>query len=228
MRIGSKVFKPGHTYVMGVINVAPDSFSDAGRYTYLPAVMERVELMIQGGADVIDIGGQSRKPGAEPVSAEEEMRRVIPVIEEIRKLHDIPISIDTGHVETAIAGLEAGADMINDISGFADPEMAKVIADYDASVNVIYRGEVEGDIVKGTIEGLGGLAEQARAAGIGESRILLDPGIGVEKTREEELQVLAHLKAFEELPYPMLLGSGRKPGDDSRSGGSRFLVCSCT
>ena len=174
--------------------------------------MARVGEMIEEGAEIIDIGGESTRPGSEPVEAHEEMRRVIPVIQAIREKYDIPLSLDTYHVETAKAGLEAGVDMINDVSGLKDPAMGKVIAEHGAAVCLMHnqKGCEYQDLIPEVSNALFEAAQRAISAGIAPEKIVLDPGIGFGKTREQNLQVLARLQTFAELGYPMLLGASRK------------------
>ncbi len=198
--------------MMGILNVTPDSFSDGGRYADTAAALRRAEEMIREGADIIDIGGESTRPGSVPVDAAEEMRRVLPVIGAIRKKYDVPISLDTYHAQTAEAGLDAGADLINDIHGLADPAMARVSAERHAAVCLMHDRDMSGasDLIREMREDLRAIRERALAAGIDEEQILLDPGVGFGKDREQNLQILARLSEFQGLGAPVLLGASRK------------------
>ena len=140
MKIGNKIFEPSEkTYVMGILNVTPDSFSDGGSYTSIDKAMEQTEKMIQQGADIIDVGGESTRPGHVQIGDEEEIKRVVPVIREIKKKFDIPVSIDTYKSAVAKAALEAGADLLNDIWGFRyDEKMAELAAEYDVPVCLMH------------------------------------------------------------------------------------------
>ncbi|MBR0153346.1 MAG: dihydropteroate synthase [Lachnospiraceae bacterium] len=212
MRIGRREFAPGRTYVMGILNVTPDSFSDGGRYVDASSALRRTEEMIREGADIIDIGGESTRPGSVPVDVAEEMRRVLPVIGAIRKKYDVPISLDTYHAQTAEAGLDAGADLINDIHGLADPAMTRVAAQHHAAVCLMHDRDMSeaSDLIREIREDLRAIRERALAAGIDKEQILLDPGVGFGKDREQNLQILARLSEFQGLGAPVLLGASRK------------------
>lgn len=208
------------TIVMGVLNVTPDSFYDGGRYIDADTAQKRAEQMIAEGADIIDVGGESAQPGADPVPAEEEMRRVIPVISRLARSVDVPISIDTYKAQVAKAALEAGARIVNDITGLhRDPDMAKVAADYDASVVVMHsKGDPKtmqlapsyddliGEILRYLEEG----CERAIRAGVRPDRIWIDPGIGFGKTVEHNLEILRSLREFRSLGFPVLVGTSNK------------------
>ncbi len=213
MKIGSREFFPGkRLYVMGILNVTPDSFSDGGKYTDTQAAAARAEKMIAEAADIIDVGGESTRPGYVPVTAHEEIRRILPVIRELSCL-DIPVSVDTYKSEVAAAALEAGADMINDIWGFrADEEMAAVAAEYDVPVCLMHNRENTEykDFVAEVIEDLRISLDIARRHGVREENILLDPGIGFGKTYEQNLLMMRNLRRVADLGYPVLLGVSRK------------------
>ncbi|WP_459864614.1 dihydropteroate synthase [Calditerricola yamamurae] len=201
------------TLVMGILNVTPDSFSDGGRYNRLDAAVRRAVEMVEEGADMIDIGGESTRPGAVPLSLEEELERVIPVVERVAREVDVPISVDTYKAEVARQALEAGAHLINDVWGLkADPDMARVAAEYGAPVILMHNRHdrhyrnLMADIVADLRESIA----LARAAGIPDERIILDPGIGFAKTYEQNLEVMRHLDAIVALGYPVLLGTSRK------------------
>lgn len=214
MRIGSRDFATtGHTYIMGILNVTPDSFSDGGKFNQIDAALKHAEEMIGDGADVIDIGGESTRPGYTKISDEEEIGRVVPVIEAVKKEFEIPISVDTYKSGVAEAAAEAGADLINDIWGLKyDARMAEVIAKSGLACclmhnrdNTEYRNFME-DMKQNLRETIA----LAKAAGIADDKIILDPGVGFAKSYENNLEVIRRLKEFNELKYPVLLGTSRK------------------
>lgn len=214
MRIGSRDFATtGHTYIMGILNVTPDSFSDGGKFNQIDAALKHAEEMIRDGADVIDIGGESTRPGYTKISDEEETGRVVPVIEAVKKEFEIPISVDTYKSGVAEAAAQAGADLINDIWGLKyDARMAEVIAKSGLACclmhnrdNAEYRNFME-DMKQDLRETIA----LAKAAGIADDKIILDPGVGFAKSYENNLEVIRRLKEFNELKYPVLLGTSRK------------------
>jgi dihydropteroate synthase len=207
--------------IMGILNVTPDSFSDGGKYATVGEAVLQAERMRADGADIIDIGGESTRPGSDPVPASEQIRRVVPVIEAVRsRLPGLSISIDTTLSEVAEAALQAGADMINDVSGgIGDPAILTLAARRDAPIVLMhsqgtpktmqdnpYYDEVVGEIRSILLERAGA----ALQAGIKRERIVLDPGIGFGKRKQDNLDLLAHLEAFVELGFPVLLGASRK------------------
>jgi dihydropteroate synthase len=214
MFIGKRDFKIGkHTYIMGIINATPDSFSDGGRFPELKTQLHRVETMISEGADIIDIGGESTRPGFRPVDAEEEAARIVPLIKEVKRLFDVPVSADTYKAEVARAALDAGCDMINDIRGLAgSPDMGQLVAESGACCCLMHSIDRAGDpdFLHKCIADLNSIADQAVSAGIGKDKIILDPGVGFGKKYEDNLSVLKHLEEFRQLGYPMLLGTSRK------------------
>ena len=214
MRIGSRDFATtGHTYIMGILNVTPDSFSDGGKFNQIDAALKHAEEMIRDGADVIDIGGESTRPGYTKISDEEETGRVVPVIEAVKKEFGIPISVDTYKSGVAEAAAQAGADLINDIWGLKyDPHMSEGIAKSGLACclmhnrdNTEYRNFME-DVKQDLRETIA----LAKAAGIADDKIILDPGVGFAKSYENSLEVIRRLKEFNELKYPVLLGTSRK------------------
>lgn len=214
MKIGNREFRTeGHTYVMGILNVTPDSFSDGGKWNDRDRALRHVEEMVAEGADIIDIGGESTRPGYAVEEEEEEIYRVVPVIEAVKKAFDVPVSLDTYKSKVAAAGIAAGVDLVNDIWGLKyDADMAKVIAGSGLPCclmhnrkNADYRSFV--DDVASELKACIRLAEEA---GIAENRIILDPGIGFGKTYEQNLKILRHLDTIGELGYPLLLGCSRK------------------
>ena len=221
LMIGKKQFKrQGHTYVMGILNVTPDSFSDGGSYPELSDALYRVEQMMKEGAELIDVGGESTRPGGYiQITDEEEIARTCPVIEAIKKNFDVPVSLDTYKSEVAKAGVQAGMDLFNDIWGLQyDPKMAKIIAQSGLPCVLMHnRKEKMGDEIKATPEleamfreDFGRILTIAEEAGIDREKIILDPGVGFAKSYEQNLWVINHLPFFQEMGYPVLLGTSRK------------------
>ncbi len=205
---------------MGVLNVTPDSFSDGGKWNDPQAAAERAFRMVEEGADLIDLGGESTRPGSEPVEAEEEKRRVLPVLERIAGKVGVPISIDTYKAETAAAALAAGAQIVNDISGGRlDPEMLAVVDEKGAPIIL---GHLRGapkdmmeaphfrDVVAEVADELEANAVRAEEAGILRERVLVDPGIGFGKTLEHNLKLLKHLHELVARGRPVVVGTSRK------------------
>ncbi len=205
---------------MGILNVTPDSFSDGGRYLGRDEAVRRALQMAEEGADIIDIGGESSRPGAEPVSEEEETRRVVGVIEQIRKRIDTPLSIDTYKSGVAQRAVESGAAMINDISALSfDPGMAELAARLSVPVVLMHIKGTPRDMQKdprytdliGEIKGfLGRAIKRATEAGVDPRQIIIDPGIGFGKSAEDNLTLIGHLPDFFELGCPVLIGASRK------------------
>lgn len=214
MKIGNKEFKLGErTYIMGILNVTPDSFSDGGKFNDLQRAVERAKELISEGVDIIDIGGESTRPNHTPVGEEEEANRVVPIIKEIRKHFDIPISIDTYKGKVAELALEAGANLINDVWGFKkDPYIAEVAAKYNAPCCLMHnRDNTEyEDIIEDVLKDLQESIDIALKAGVRKENIMVDPGIGFAKTYEQNLYVMNNLEKLSELGYPVLLGTSRK------------------
>jgi dihydropteroate synthase len=205
---------------MGILNVTPDSFSDGGRYFAHENAIARGKEIEQEGADIIDIGGESSRPGSQPVSEEEEMRRALPVIERLAGIVNIPISVDTYRAPVAKRAMEAGAQMLNDISAFRfDDNMPRVVAETRAGVVLMHsRGSRETlhtqgrmtDPVREVREDLVAAVEGARKAGVLSESIVIDPGIGFGKAADESVAVLKSLQVFSKLGYPLLVGTSRK------------------
>ena len=214
IRLGDK------TLVMGILNVTPDSFSDGGHFDVLEKAVEHALEMVDQGADILDIGGESTRPGADPVSEVEEIKRTVPVIEKIREHSDIPISIDTMKSDVAFLALEAGANIINDVSGLeADPDMVGVAADSKAGVVLMH--------MKGTPQTMQDNPNYAHAVseitdylkercafaeqqGIDRNALCIDPGIGFGKTLDHNLQLMRHIPELTATGYPVLIGASRK------------------
>jgi dihydropteroate synthase len=203
---------------MGVLNVTPDSFSDGGAYLDPHRAIERGKKMEEEGADFIDIGGESSRPGSDPVQVQEELRRVLPVVEQLSRTISIPISIDTYKSEVARAALDAGAEIVNDISGMSsDPEMFETASAHDACVVLMHmKGNPKimqdkptyTDVVNDVSDFLRQRAEEAVRHGL--RRLILDPGIGFGKTLEHNLRLMKELKQLTNLRYPILIGVSRK------------------
>ena len=208
------------TGIMGIINVTPDSFSDGGKYANVEAAVMRAKQMVADGADIIDIGGESSRPGAEPITANEECRRVIPVVQALAEQFQIPISVDTYKAKVAREALSAGACVINDITALhGDHNMCQVIADAQAGVILMHMQGVPAtmqkaptyhNVVAEVHAWLTEVASQAVDRGIDSSRIMIDPGIGFGKTFDHNLEILRHLMQFRGIGYPMLVGVSRK------------------
>lgn len=213
MKIGSREFDvKNHTYVMGILNVTPDSFSDGGNYTETDRALFHVEKMLEEGADLVDIGGESTRPGYVPVSEEEEIQRVCPIIEAIKSRFDVPVSLDTYKSKVAKAGIEAGVDLINDIWGLQYEEMAEVIAKAGLPCCLMHnrREAVYVNFMEDVAADLARTLHIARKAGISEDRIILDPGVGFAKTYEQNLEIINRLEELRIFECPILLGTSRK------------------
>lgn len=216
MRIGAHEFVIGKKpYIMGILNVTPDSFSDGGSYRELDAALFHAEEMTENGADLIDVGGESTRPGYTAISPEEEIERVCPVIEAIKKRFDIPVTLDTYKVQVAEAGLSCGADMINDIWGFRNADnsgMAETVARYGAGAVLMHnRTEAAyGNLMQDIVSDLKQSLLIAEEAGVDKDRIILDPGVGFAKNVSENLSVIQHFEELTALGYPLLLGISRK------------------
>lgn len=208
------------THIMGVLNTTPDSFYDGGNYTHIDAALKHAEKMIEEGADIIDIGGESTRPGSLPVSAEEELERVIPVIREIRKRFDIPLSIDTTKSEVAQSALDEGIKIVNDISGLTfDPEIADAVSRYGAGLVLSHTTSRPhdmqsktnyGSLIEDIVHTLRISVKLAEHKGVRPHSIAVDPGFGFGKTVEQNLAILKHLNSFLELGKPLLIGTSNK------------------
>ncbi|MEA5510344.1 dihydropteroate synthase [Crocosphaera sp. UHCC 0190] len=208
------------TYLMGILNVTPDSFSDGGEFNSLETALNQAETMINVGVDIIDIGGQSTRPGAEEISLEEELNRVIPVIKVLRKTRLIPISIDTTRAAVAKAAVEAGADIVNDISGGTfDNKMFSTVASLDVPLILMHiRGTPKTmqnntnyqDLLAEIYQWLQTQLEKAIKIGIDQRKLIIDPGIGFAKNHQQNIELLRHLSEFKELQCPVLVGVSRK------------------
>ncbi len=202
------------TYIMGILNVTPDSFSDGGKFNEVNKALNHAKEMIKDGVDIIDIGGESTRPGHKYVEADEEIQRVIPVIKELKKEINVPISIDTYKAKVAEEALKLGVEMINDVWGLKkDKEMANVVAKYNACVCIMHNQdgtEYDKDIMVSMKESLQESIDLALNAGVSKDKIVIDPGIGFGKTFEQNLEVLKRMNELKELGYPILLGTSRK------------------
>jgi len=220
IRIGGRDFASPGVFIVGVLNVTPDSFSDGGRFLDPDAAVEHALRLASEGADLIDVGGESTRPGAPEVPEEEELRRVIPVLSMLaRSRFPVPISVDTCKAAVARAALDAGAQMVNDVRALADAGLARVVAESGVPVVLMHmRGTPRdmreratyGDVVGEVRAELAAAMARAEAVGIRRERIVLDPGIGFAKTSEQSMEVLARLPEFLSLGRPLLVGPSRK------------------
>jgi dihydropteroate synthase len=212
---------PFSTQIMGIVNVTPDSFFDGGKHFSTEQAVEHGIKLYEEGADILDIGGESTRPSSLRVSEEEELRRVIPVIEQLRTQVPITLSIDTMKTNVAAAAIAAGATLINDVTGFRDPAMREVAASApDVRLCVMHmQGTPETmqmhphypeGVVNAILAWFEGRIEELLQVGIREENIILDPGIGFGKTAEQNLEIIAHLSTFKALGFPVLLGVSRK------------------
>ncbi|MBD7939364.1 dihydropteroate synthase [Cytobacillus sp. Sa5YUA1] len=201
------------TLIMGILNITPDSFSDGGKYNQLENVVERAKELVEAGADIIDIGGESTRPGYEEISVEEEIARVVPAIEAIVKEVRVPLSIDTYKAEVAKHALEAGAHIINDIWGAKrDKEMAPLAAEKDVPIILMHNRDNEkyDSFFRDCMNDLYESIAIAKAAGVRDDNIILDPGIGFAKSHEDNLKMMRHLDQLVAFGYPVLLGTSKK------------------
>jgi len=208
------------THIMGILNITPDSFSDGGLFAGHDAAVDHARSMASRGADIIDIGGESTRPGAEPLTEEEELRRILPVIECVARELPVPLSVDTYKAGVARKALAAGASIVNDISGLRfSSDMARVVADHDAAVILMHiKGTPRnmqanpeyGDVVGEITDYLEESAAIAHKAGVGKDRILIDPGIGFGKTVRHNLEIIDRLEEFRALGFPIVIGTSRK------------------
>ncbi|QJD88312.1 dihydropteroate synthase [Cohnella herbarum] len=201
------------TLVMGILNATPDSFSDGGRFNSVEAAVERAKQMAADGADILDIGGESTRPGHDPVPAEEELRRIIPVIQAVREQVKLPISVDTYKAEVAREALEAGAHIVNDVWGFKrEPKIAAISAKYGGPVILTHNRDNRdySNYIKDVLNDLLESVRLAKEAGVEDDNIWLDPGIGFAKDYEENLELMGRLNEVVGLGYPVLLGTSRK------------------
>ena len=216
LKLGTRDWAIGkRTGIFGILNVTPDSFSDGGQYKGVDAALKQARRMTEEGADVLDVGGESTKPGFEEISVEEEIARVVPVIEAIVSDTSMPVvSIDTTKAAVARAALEAGAEIVNDIWGFQrDSEMAAVVAEYGASCVLMHNsrgGWRRDDVLDSITASWEESVSIAFKAGLSEDRIILDPGIGFTDTRDQDLEIIRNLGALRSIGFPMLLGISRK------------------
>jgi dihydropteroate synthase len=205
--------------VMGVLNATPDSFSDGGLYDAPERALARAERMVAEGADLLDLGGESTRPGAAPVSPRDEAARILPTLRLLRARLSVPVSVDTRRAEVARLALDEGAEIVNDVSALADPAMGGVVAEAEAGVVLMHmRGTPQtmqldpryADVAAEVADELAAALERARAAGVADACVVLDPGIGFAKTAEHNLELLARLGELARLGRPLLLGPSRK------------------
>ncbi|KMY00752.1 dihydropteroate synthase [Pseudomonas syringae KCTC 12500] len=239
---GNRVLDLAHTHVMGILNATPDSFSDGGRYSQLDAALRHAEAMVQAGATLIDVGGESTRPGARPVSASEEVERVAPLVEVIARELDVIISVDTSTPEVMLATAGLGAGLINDVRALQRPGALEAAASTGLPVCLMHMlgepGTMQNDphyddLVGEVCAFLAERMKQCVAAGIGQQQIILDPGFGFAKTLEHNLSLFKHMEALHALGRPLLVGVSRKsmigavlgrPVDQRLSGGLALAV----
>lgn len=201
------------TIVMGILNVTPDSFSDGGKYNVLDKAIEHATEMVENGADIIDIGGESTRPGHTSLTAEEELERVIPAIKAISQHVDVPISVDTYKAEVAKQSLEAGAHMINDVwAAKADSQMAKIAAEYNVPIILMHNRPDRNyqDFIRDVLNDLFESVLLVKKAGVKDENIILDPGIGFAKGYQEDIKMMQNLDKLVATGYPVLLATSRK------------------
>lgn len=245
LRIGARLFEGPGPFLMGVLNTTPDSFSDGGRFSDPGAAEERALLMAEEGADLVDVGGESTRPGASPVPADEEIRRVVPVVERLRRRgFPLPISVDTSKLEVARAALDAGADLVNDVQGLSAPGLAALLAARGLPAVVMHIRGTPADMAGRAVyeDVLGEVGAELKAtldrverAGLSRELVILDPGIGFAKTAEQSLALLAGLAELRALGRPLMVGPSRKSflgkvtgaGVEERLPGTLAAVAAC-
>lgn len=214
MIIGNKNFNENHTYIMGILNVTPDSFSDGGKFNTLDKALKQCEKMILDGADIIDIGGESTRPNYTKISDDEEISRVVPVIQAIKQRFDVPISIDTYKSRVANESFKVGADLLNDIWGLKyDSNMASIVKQYGVSCCLMHNRDntnYSNDFIQDVMNDLKESINIAESNEIGKDKIILDMGVGFAKDLNQNLSIMKHLNEFNALGYPILLGTSRK------------------
>jgi dihydropteroate synthase len=220
LQIGARLFEGPGPFLMGVLNTTPDSFSDGGRFSDPDAAVDRALSLAAEGADLLDVGGESTRPGAPAVPAAEELRRVVPVVERLRRRgFPLPISVDTSKLEVARAALDAGADMVNDVRGLSAPGLAELVAERGVPAVVMHtRGTpaemaslaVYEDVVGQVAAELSAALVRVEQAGVARAQVVLDPGIGFAKTTDQSLTLLARLDELRALGCPLLVGPSRK------------------
>lgn len=208
------------THVMGVLNVTPDSFSDGGKYLNYDEALKRAKQLVAEGADILDIGGESTRPYSDPVPADEEIQRVVPIIKAIVPEIDIPVSIDTCKASVASAAIAAGASIVNDVSALrSDPQLAQVVADHGVPLILMHMkgtpkdmqvAPVYHDLMREIRQFLSQALQRAVACGIEKQKLIIDPGIGFGKTFEQNFSILKHLHLLTDLDTPVLVGASRK------------------
>ena len=218
--VRDRVLYPGRAaLVMGIVNVTPDSFSDGGRHAAAAAAVAHGLELVRQGADLLDIGGESTRPGAEPIGLDEELRRILPVVRDLATRTDVPLSIDTYKAETARQALASGAHVVNDVTALGDPDMAEVVRESGAGLVLMHMqgtpqtmqaNPVYDDVVADVARFLEARLQAAEDVGIAGSRVVLDPGVGFGKTAEHNLELLARLVELQRLGRPVCLGVSRK------------------
>lgn len=232
LRLPSRTLRLGErTLIMGILNVTPDSFYAGGRYPDAQSAVRRAFDLEKAGADILDIGGESTRPGADPISADEEIARVLPVLESLQGKLRIPISLDTQKAAVAKVGLRNGVEIINDVSGLrTDPQLVGLVGSRGAALILMHmrgsprsmqKGPFARDVIRDIVQGLRASIAGARRAGIPQSKLLLDPGIGFGKNYKQNFEVLARLPEFARLGCPLVVGASRKKFIGWALGGKR-------
>jgi dihydropteroate synthase len=232
LRLPSRTLQIGErTLIMGILNVTPDSFYAGGRYPDAQLAVERALELEEAGADILDVGGESTRPGADPIAPGEEIARVLPVLEGVRGKLRIPISLDTQKAAVADVGLRNGVEIINDVSGLrTDPPLAGLVSNHGAALILMHmrgsprsmhKGPFARDVIRDIVQGLRASIAEARRAGIPKSKLLLDPGIGFGKNYKQNFEVLARLPELARLGYPLVVGASRKKFIGWALGGKR-------
>lgn len=219
LQANNKILSLDTPQVMGIVNVTPDSFSDGGKFNSVDAALEQVDAMVASGVTIVDVGGESTRPGAPDVELQEELQRVIPVIKAIRERHDVWISVDTSKAEVMRQAVEAGADIINDVRALQEPDALEVAAKAEVPICLMHmQGQPRTmqmnptyeDLLKDVAEFLQERISACEAAGISRDKLILDPGFGFGKTLEHNYHLLAHLDKFHQFELPILAGMSRK------------------
>lgn len=209
-----RIYKDKKPMIMGILNITPDSFSDGGRFNNIDNALEQTKRLINEGADIIDIGGESTRPGAKPVSLDEEIKRVIPIIREVKREFDVLVSVDTYKSKVAEEAIKVGADMINDVwAAQKDLNMAKVVSDYKKPIIIMHNNKdtfYDKDIIISMKEFFDKSIYLLESEGVRRKDIIIDPGIGFGKTTEQNLEVMNRLDELKSLDLPILLGTSRK------------------
>lgn len=213
VKIGNINFKTGHqSYIVGILNATPDSFSDGGKYVITKAAVKKAKEMQTEGVDIIDLGGESTRPGYSQVSKAEELKRVLPILKALKKEINVPISVDTQKATVALEAAKFGADMINNCGIIKDINIVQICKKYNIAYCVVHnrKNAFYKNLIKECLNDLSHDIENAKKAGLCDEKIIVDPGIGFAKNYEQNIEILKNLKSFKSLGYPVMLGASRK------------------